>query len=356
MAAIIDKCILLVCCLSLIKLEEASVFLVASLLAAITLCALNSYLDRRSFLYSSFAVYCLVGTFVPALSLFLPLVYYDIFATRFHWSMLLGIIPLSVYLQGNSLPLLLALLLFLGISLVLRLRTVTLTTMRGRYRTLRDSTKEFSLQLERKNKDLMEKQDYEIRLATLNERNRIAREIHDNVGHLLSSSILQVGALMAVNRDPGVSKGLTTVKETLSTAMGSIRSSVHNLHDESIDLYDQLNGLVQQFRFCPVTLDYNVEGFMSSNLKYCLITIIKEALSNVIKHSHATHVTILVKEHPAFYQLIVKDNGNGGRTTGARGIGLRNIEDRIAAFGGNLYLDGSDGFQVFISIPKEEAK
>lgn len=52
---------------------------------------------------------------------------------------------------------------------------------------MRDTTKEIAMQLKQQNRDLMEKQDYEINIATLNERNRIAREIHDNVGHLLSA-------------------------------------------------------------------------------------------------------------------------------------------------------------------------
>lgn len=73
-----------------------------------------------------------------------------------------------------------------------------------------------------------------MRLATLNERNRIAREIHDNVGHLLSRSLLQVGALQVVNRDETVRQGLDTMRDTLSGAMDSIRRSVHDLHDESV--------------------------------------------------------------------------------------------------------------------------
>lgn len=55
--------------------------------------------------------------------------------------------------------------------------------------------------LQEKNKNLMEKQDYEIYLATLRERNRIAREIHDNVGHMLSRSILQMGALITIHKE-----------------------------------------------------------------------------------------------------------------------------------------------------------
>ena len=79
-------------------------------------------------------------------------------------------------------------------------------------------------------------QDYEIYLATLKERNRIAREIHDNVGHMLTRSILQLGALSVINKDETVGEAINDLSGTLNTAMTSIRSSVHDLHDDSIAL------------------------------------------------------------------------------------------------------------------------
>ena len=66
--------------------------------------------------------------------------------------------------------------------------------------------------MELKNKDLMEKQDYEVNLATLNKRNGIAREIHDSVGHVMSSSILQVGALIATAQDEMARESLWNLK------------------------------------------------------------------------------------------------------------------------------------------------
>lgn len=63
---------------------------------------------------------------------------------------------------------------------------------------LRDTSTELSLVMREKNRKLLEEQDTEIYMATLKERNRIAREIHDNVGHMLSRAILQMGALSTV--------------------------------------------------------------------------------------------------------------------------------------------------------------
>ena len=99
-------------------------------------------------------------------------------------------------------------------------------------RRTQDDSKERSLLLSQKNKALQEKQDYEIYNATLKERNRIAREIHDNVGHVLSRSILMVGAAKIINKDPGMTAMLKNLEDSLNHAMNSIRNSVHDLHDE----------------------------------------------------------------------------------------------------------------------------
>lgn len=209
-------------------------------------------------------------------------------------------------------------LVFTGAALLLGLRTQGLLRYRSQYQEAQDGARELSLHLERQNRELLDKQDYEVRLATLNERNRIAREIHDNVGHLLSRSLLQVGALQVVNRDETVRQGLDTVKDTLSGAMDSIRRSVHDLHDESVDLHMQLEAMLRDFTFCPVKLDYD-SGEMDRGLKLAFLAIVREALSNVMRHSDATMASVTVREHPALYQLIIRDNGHQGgpKATGA---------------------------------------
>jgi signal transduction histidine kinase len=94
--------------------------------------------------------------------------------------------------------------------------------------------------LEQKNKALMEKQDYEVRVATLRERNRIARDIHDHVGHLLTRAILQLGAIQTVSRGGPLHEPLSGLKQTLDDSMTEIRRSLHDLHDASVDLAVEL--------------------------------------------------------------------------------------------------------------------
>ena len=104
----------------------------------------------------------------------------------------------------------------------------------------RDYSKEYELLLEEKNRKLIESQDKTVYAATLSERNRIAREIHDNVGHMLTRAILQMGAIKVLNKDEKLKPSIEEIDRTLNTAMSNIRNSVHDLHDESIDLESSL--------------------------------------------------------------------------------------------------------------------
>ena len=107
----------------------------------------------------------------------------------------------------------------LAAAVLLYGRTRRLNELEQEYKRARDDSRELTLMLEKKNQDLLEKQDTEVYLATLKERNRIAREIHDNVGHMLSRSILMVGALKTVNQAENLKVPMEQLNQTLNEAM-----------------------------------------------------------------------------------------------------------------------------------------
>lgn len=222
------------------------------------------------------------------------------------------------------------------------------------YGRIQDSTREEASALKRKNRELLEKQDYEVRLATLEERNRIAREIHDNVGHLLTRSILQVSALKVVCRqDEKLAKPLAELSGTLKDAMDNIRTSVHDLKEEAFDLNLKVSELIADFSFCPVRFRCDGEAF-PQDVKYCFLAIIKEGLSNIARHSNATEASVVLLEHPALYQLILEDNGTKKPRDDGGGIGLLNIQERVEKLGGIFHIDQRQGFRLSVSIPKGE--
>ena len=77
------------------------------------------------------------------------------------------------------------------------------------------------------------------------ERGRIARDIHDNVGHLLTRGVLQADAALALHgEDEAYARELERIKTTMQEALTSVRSSVHALHDESLDLNAQIDDVL----------------------------------------------------------------------------------------------------------------
>ena len=174
------------------------------------------------------------------------------------------------------------------------------------------------------------------------------------MGHLLTRSILQLGALNVTHAaDDELTKDLEQIKATMTEAMDSVRSSVHDLHDESVSLKLQLERMIEGFKFCPVRLHYDA-GDLPVRLRSCFSAVSREALNNIARHSNATEATITVTEHPAFCRLVISDNGAVRvNQTQAKGIGLQNMADRVSALGGVFRAESGKGFKVFISVPKE---
>ena len=216
-----------------------------------------------------------------------------------------------------------------------------------------DTMRELTIHLNEQNRLLMAHQDDEIHVATLKERNRIAREIHDHVGHQLSRVLLQIGAQLTLNKtDPA----LLSMKDTLDSAMDNLRKSVHDLHETSMELETQLSQVVDQFDFCPVKVNIHLDDVVKPQIKVAIVAILKESFSNIAKHSKATEVKVSLIEHPGFYQFIISDNGTVPNLTQNQffnsGIGLKNIEQRVTELKGHFLIRNQNGFELFITLPK----
>lgn len=355
MKSIIDKVTVFLLCLLLYLPSNINDYIVVPVICAILVSALTTYLDLGLISLLAFLGICGLSSSFPSFLFFIPLLAYDLVCSRQQVWLCAALIPVLLHFPELPLFFWIALLLFIGLSALMKRRTIELETIRSNYIDLRDSSKELSMQLEKQNKELLQKQDDEINLATLNERNRIARDIHDSIGHTLSNSILQTGAMIATCRDETSKERLNTLKETLVSGMDSIRQSIHALYDDSVDLHAAAKALTDGFDFCELFFDYELESEPNVKIRFAFLYVIKECLSNIIKHSNATHVSVALREHPALYQLIIKDNGTK-TSTDSSGIGLLNIEQRMKGLGGLINIDRSNGFTVFISVPKEAAE
>lgn len=353
MAFLAEKLFLLAACMAFAYVDPDFGLSVVPLITVVTASALLTYFEKTQYKLIVYGVYFALCLRYPQFLVYAPLMVYDFAAApRYGWLCFLPLLPFVFHgsmFQALTIVFWLIMLIF---SVLLRQAFWRMGRLQEEYRKFRDTNRESALQMEKKHSDLIEKQDYEVHLATLNERNRISRDIHDNVGHLLSRCLLQMGALLSVNKDAALQESMMGVKNTLSLAMDSIRSSVHNLHEESIDLQSQLEGLVKDFTFCSVILDCDIRGKLEKQIKYCFIVIVREGLSNVMKHSSATQVTIVLREQPAFYQMQISDNGKVSSYNKENGIGLTNIQERVQRFNGFMDITTDNGFKIFISIPK----
>ena len=363
-------------------------FICAFLLCVGTCCAGYFSESKKLHLFLC-AAFMAAALALPEMCAFFPAVFYVLIQYHFYLPTFAGcFLYLYIIRTINSDIFLFSFwgILFFIVAFFLQLRTESEEKLRQDFMKLRDDSTEKNILLEEKNHMLVEKQNYEIYTATLKERNRIAREIHDNVGHLLSRSILITGAAKAVSSSEAVSPLLDSLDISLNQAMTSIRTSVHDLHDESVNLRESVEGLICEFQFCPVSLDYDMGLEIPREVKYCFISIVKEALSNMARHSNATSAYVVMREHPALYQLCIEDNGkipesscisqsfSENRTSDSffgnprhpqntgwydfstqnRGMGLSNIHDRLAPLHGTVQITTDHGFRIFITIPKEQ--
>ena len=376
MNRLFDKSIVLACCIAAALGLAVDACLVAAFCLGVAVASLTEIAQgeraRRAGEAASYA-YIMVTVFVPSFVPFAPLALYDIarYVRREHVWVALGagaifVCALVAYAHAGALPtraLLLTAILSVAATL-LSLRTAQLEREQERMRRTRDELQERALALEARNRDLADRQDYEVELATLAERARIAREIHDNVGHQLTRASLQTEALRVVHaNEPGVAADFADVKRTVDEALQLVRSSVHALNDNAANLSVQLERIVEGARSDggpQIELEVLAEH-APANVANCFAAVLREALSNAIRHACAHAVTVRCMEHPSFYQLIVTDDGAGGVQASSRGtaegMGLGSMRERVEALGGTFTAGphaGAGGWRVFATVPKQQ--
>lgn len=220
---------------------------------------------------------------------------------------------------------------------------------------IRDQLKEDTLYLKKYNEQLKIQREKDIHIAILTERNRIARELHDSIGHTLSSSILQIEALKVISKENNILKNLNLLQKTLNNGMNDIRSSIHNLYKESFNLESKIKELYNNISYSKVELIYNIKEELDYNLKLDILSIVKEAITNCVKHSNATKIKITLLSQPKFYSIIVKDNGNKFDKTNdlfTKGIGLASMKEIANKYNGLFNYSFDNGFKIHLTLMK----
>lgn len=353
MREIVDKVILLFFCLVLLLTTEPAIKPILLLLFVSIALAADELISSLPFSYGLFGLCVLLSSFIPDVLFFLPVLCYPLCVKKATPVLLCAILPVIRYFfHAESIATCFLIFFLLSVALLLSYRERQYSGMSADYIALRDTDTEEKLSLQEKTRTLIENQDAGIKIATLQERTRIAREIHDNVGHLLSRSLLQVGAMLTVKKGD---ESLLLLKESLDAAMQGIRNSVHDLRDDALDLETSTKQLLEDFTAYQTYFEYDIAPELPVAVTYCFLTITKEALSNITKHSNGDTIRISMKEYTSMYRLSIADNGTDiAIPEGNTGMGLDNMQARVSALKGTIRFSNQNGFRIFVSVPKEQ--
>ena len=194
--------------------------------------------------------------------------------------------------------------------------------------------------------------------SILEERRRITQEIHDLLGHQLSSSIIQIGALAYLEKDPKIKEKLALVGDTLNSSMNNVRSVIHAQEASSLDLEFEMGKICDTFEKCPLDFVYNLQTPLETHQSHTILKILKEALTNINKHSNASHVQVALRQINQDITFLIADNGTSTRNYNIQqaGIGLLTIEERVQQLKGKIAIHHQNGFRIFITFPIQQEK
>lgn len=198
--------------------------------------------------------------------------------------------------------------------------------------------------------------------AILQERNRIAREIHDSVGHYLTAQSIQLEntALFLTKEPDKAANYLAKARQLGKEALASIRASVATLRKNPLkerSLIEILNQLTTEFQLntnINITSKIDLITPLTADITTALYRIVQEALTNISKHSQATQVKLQLKETTEKITLFIQDNGDGfNPSENTTGFGLQGIQERAEALAGKFTLKSADGegCQIIVEIP-----
>lgn len=200
-------------------------------------------------------------------------------------------------------------------------------------------------------------------LAVLKERNRISREIHDSIGHALSTAIIQLNAMEVISaqEQSRVTQHAQQLREFLKGSLEEVRCAVENLKPENYHTYRELyrvQDLIQNFETLTgirVHLNLSTKKWeLHEKIGQTLYRTIQEALSNALRHGQATEVYLTLNFLPDHLILIIHNNGQGCPIL-TPGIGLTSMKERIEEVGGNItFFPSENGFKIQALIPRRK--
>jgi len=337
--------------LKLILAANVEYMEVALLLAAAASCIFREKFGSNAIMFILEGLIIYYGiTINTAFSFLYGLMVYDLISSKYY----LGLIPIlaaGIYLLQQQA--LIDFCFIIGLCCIFAYMKGVLQTKEELYRNSFDKQREYSYQLEQTKARLLNAAEEAAHLAEVKERNRIARQIHDNVGHSIAGILMQLqasGKLLRRDADKAsdlLEKSIAALSSTLAT----MRDTVHNIKPAEKLGVEYLEDILNNFSYCPISFSTLGDiGLLPANIMQLLQYNIKEALTNISRYSKATKVEIKIEVNEKFVRLYIKDNGTGGSAY-KEGLGISGMKERVRDMGGTIAISAEDGFLIVCVIP-----
>jgi signal transduction histidine kinase len=203
--------------------------------------------------------------------------------------------------------------------------------------------------------------------ASLEERQRLARELHDSVSQALYGIALGTRtARMRLGEDPhNAAEPIDYVATLAQAGLAEMRALIFELRPESLEqegvvaaIEKQTASIGARYKL-DVTLDLGEEPDCAIDIKEALYRIAQEALHNVVKHAQAQHVEVRLRRDAGTVQLVVRDDGRGFDTTQSfpGHVGLQSMPERAQKLGGTVAIESApgSGTTVTASVPVDRS-
>ncbi|PQC29546.1 sensor histidine kinase [Enterococcus mundtii] len=196
--------------------------------------------------------------------------------------------------------------------------------------------------------------------ATLVERQRIIHEIHDHLGHDLTSSLIQIEAAKVINREQPeqAHQLLSQSADRLRKSINEVRNVLHDEQPKNETLnINKVKAELQRFSEAhQIIVDFQYSGSLDKISRFhwqVLAANLKEFLTNTLKYSEASTVTVRLHVYQKFLRFESKNNGKRALYY-RKGLGIVGMEERTAMLNGKLLIDGTNGFHVTTILPFDE--
>lgn len=197
------------------------------------------------------------------------------------------------------------------------------------------------------------------KMTETRERNRLAREIHDTIGHSLTGIIAGIDACSTIiDYSPeGVKKQLDVIRKVAKQGINDVRRSVKALRPdvlENLSFEEAIEKMIFEIRDaskCNIILENQMDDLkFDSDEEDAIYRVIQESITNAIRHGHATKVYVTIYKRENDLVLIVTDNGIGCEKIES-GFGLQHMKERVELLNGSIEFSSKNGFTIIANIP-----